>query len=69
MVVITAGMVEVPVTVLPLLLSYRKEQGALTVAVARPFKWEGPKRGRFAAEGLQALSESVDSLIVVQTNA
>ncbi|MCT4403963.1 cell division protein FtsZ [Leuconostoc falkenbergense] len=67
MVVITAGMGGGTGNgAAPVVARIAKEQGALTVAVVtRPFKWEGPKRGRFAAEGLQALSESVDSLIVI----
>lgn len=67
MVVITAGMGGGTGNgAAPVVARIAKEQGALTVAVVtRPFKWEGPKRGRYAAEGLQALSESVDSLIVI----
>lgn len=67
MVVITAGMGGGTGNgAAPVVARIAKEQGALTVAVVtRPFRWEGPKRGRFAAEGLQALSESVDSLIVI----
>lgn len=67
MVVITAGMGGGTGNgAAPVVARIAKEQGALTVAVVtRPFQWEGPKRARYAAEGLQALSESVDSLIVI----
>lgn len=67
MVVITAGMGGGTGNgAAPVLARIAREQGALTVAVVtRPFKWEGPKRARFAAEGLQNLSDNVDSLIVV----
>ncbi len=37
----------------PIVAKLAKEQGALTVGVVtRPFTFEGPKRGRFAAEAL-----------------
>lgn len=36
--------------------------------VTRPFTFEGPKRGRFAAEGLQNLKEAVDTLVVISNN-
>ncbi|GAP00094.1 cell division protein FtsZ [Fructobacillus ficulneus] len=50
----------------PIVAKIAKDMGALTVAVVtRPFSWEGPKRSKYAVEGLQALSESVDSLIVI----
>jgi len=43
-----------------------KDLGALTVAVVtRPFWFEGGGRGRKAVEGIMALRETVDSLIVV----
>ncbi|CAH1854354.1 cell division protein FtsZ [Convivina praedatoris] len=67
MVVITAGMGGGTGNgAAPVVARIAKEQGALTVAVVtRPFSWEGPKRSRYAVEGLQELSESVDSLIVI----
>ena len=43
-----------------------KEQGALTVAVVtKPFKFEGEKRMKRAMEGIKALKEEVDTLIVI----
>ncbi|MFN1222499.1 cell division protein FtsZ, partial [Enterococcus faecium] len=37
----------------PIIAKIAKEQGALTVGVVtRPFSFEGPKRARFAAEGV-----------------
>ncbi|WEV54075.1 cell division protein FtsZ [Leuconostocaceae bacterium ESL0723] len=67
MVVITAGMGGGTGNgAAPVVAQIAKDQGALTVAVVtRPFSWEGPKRSRYAVEGLEALSESVDSLIVI----
>ena len=46
-----------------------KEQGALTVGViTRPFTFEGPKRGRFAAEGVAQMKEHVDTLVIISNN-
>jgi len=46
-----------------------KEQGALTVGViTRPFTFEGPKRGRFAAEGIALMRENVDTLVTISNN-
>lgn len=43
-----------------------KEAGALTVSiVTKPFKFEGPKRTRFAQAGVEDLALSSDSLIVI----
>jgi cell division protein FtsZ len=43
-----------------------KEVGALTVSiVTKPFKFEGPKRAKYAQEGLEELSIPSDSLIVI----
>jgi cell division protein FtsZ len=43
-----------------------KELGLLTVAiVTRPFAFEGKKRGLVAEKGIQALSHSIDSLIIL----
>ena len=36
--------------------------------VTRPFSFEGPKRGKSAAEGLAKLKENVDTLIVIANN-
>ncbi len=49
----------------PVVAEIAKELGVLTVAVAtKPFAFEG-KRQRIAQEGLDALSQHVDSLIVI----
>lgn len=46
-----------------------KEQGALTVGViTRPFTFEGPKKGRFAAEGISSMREHVDTLVTISNN-
>lgn len=46
-----------------------KEQGALTVGViTRPFTFEGPKKGRFAAEGIASMREHVDTLVTISNN-
>jgi cell division protein FtsZ len=50
----------------PVIARLARERGALTVGVVtRPFDFEGPKRRRLAAEGIEALQQSVDTLIVV----
>ncbi|MDR2660714.1 MAG: cell division protein FtsZ [Lactobacillaceae bacterium] len=54
---------------IPLVAKMAKEAGALTVAVVtKPFGFEGPKRARFAAEGLAKLKENVDTLLVVSND-
>jgi len=46
-----------------------KELGALTVGViTRPFTFEGPKKGRFAAEGIAQMREHVDTLVTISNN-
>ena len=48
----------------PIIAKIAKEQGALTVGVVtRPFSFEGPKRARFAAEGVAQMKEHVDTLV------
>src|SRR5690242_21866995 len=66
MVFITAGMGGGTGTgAAPVVAELAKELGILTVAVVtKPFAFEG-KRQRIAQEGLDALSEHVDSLIVI----
>ncbi len=50
----------------PIVAKIAKEMGILTVAVVtKPFKFEGPKRMRFALEGIENLKENVDTLIVI----
>ena len=53
----------------PVVAKIAKELGALTVGVVtRPFSFEGPKRGRFAAEGIALLKENVDTLLIISNN-
>ncbi len=70
MVFITAGMGGGTGTgAAPIVASIAKEIGALTVGVVtRPFTFEGPKRGRFAAEGIAKLKENVDTLLIISNN-
>ena len=70
MVFITAGMGGGTGTgAAPIVAKIAKDLGALTVGVVtRPFSFEGPKRGRFAAEGISALKEDVDTLLIISNN-
>ncbi|TPR44927.1 cell division protein FtsZ [Apilactobacillus micheneri] len=53
----------------PIVAKIAKDSGALTVGVVtRPFTFEGPKRSKYAAEGVAALKENVDTLIVIANN-
>lgn len=46
-----------------------KEQGALTVGViTRPFSFEGPKKARYAQDGIDAMKEHVDTLVSISNN-
>lgn len=50
----------------PVVASIAKKLGALTVGVVtKPFKFEGAQRTRKAEEGIQALKEVCDTLIVI----
>lgn len=50
----------------PVIAKIARELGALTVSiVTKPFGAEGPKKTKLAEEGLQALREESDSIIVV----
>jgi cell division protein FtsZ len=50
----------------PVIAELAKELGALTVGVVtRPFSFEGKRRARQASEGIQTLSEKVDTLIII----
>ncbi|MGN1317498.1 MAG: cell division protein FtsZ [Lachnospirales bacterium] len=50
----------------PTVARIAKEMGILTVAVVtKPFKFEGPKRMKFALEGIENLRKNVDTLIVI----
>lgn len=53
----------------PIVARIARDLGALTVGVVtRPFTFEGPKRGRYAAEGLKNLKENVDTLVTISNN-
>lgn len=50
----------------PVVAEVAREIGALTVGVVtRPFAFEGAKRSRQAEEGIMAIKEKVDSLIII----
>ncbi|MCQ2974508.1 MAG: cell division protein FtsZ [Bacteroidales bacterium] len=50
----------------PVIAKTALEMGILTVAIVTiPFRYEGPKRVKQALAGLEALSQSVDSLLVI----
>lgn len=50
----------------PIIAQIAREQGALTVAVvSKPFSYEGKKCMDIADEGLEALGQHVDSLIII----
>jgi cell division protein FtsZ len=67
MVFITAGMGGGTGTgAAPVVAEVAKEMGILTVGVvSKPFEFEGARRMRVADEGIQNLSKSVDSLVIV----
>lgn len=67
MVFITAGMGGGTGTgAAPVIAKYAKEMGVLTIGiVTKPFIFEGPLRTQVAIEGLTALKEQVDTLIVI----
>ena len=67
MVFITAGMGGgIGTGASPVVAQLCKEMGALTVGVVtKPFENEGPRRWRFAEEGLARLKEKVDTLITI----
>jgi cell division protein FtsZ len=53
----------------PIVARIAREIGALTVGVVtKPFGFEGTKRAEAASVGIQALSDEVDTLIVVPNN-
>jgi cell division protein FtsZ len=67
MVFVTAGMGGGTGTgAAPIVAEIAKDLGALTVAVVtKPFEFEGRPRTRLAQQGLSALKEKVDTLIVI----
>ncbi|MGM9892203.1 cell division protein FtsZ [Limosilactobacillus sp.] len=70
MVFITAGMGGGTGTgAAPVVAKLAKDSGALTVGVVtRPFSFEGPRRGKYAVEGINKLKSNVDTLIIVANN-
>ncbi|MFT8409997.1 MAG: cell division protein FtsZ [Schleiferilactobacillus perolens] len=70
MVFVTAGMGGGTGTgAAPIVAKIAKDSGALTVGVVtRPFTFEGPKRGRNAAEGIANLKAAVDTLVIISNN-
>ncbi|GHN50678.1 cell division protein FtsZ [Lactobacillus delbrueckii] len=70
MIFITAGMGGGTGTgAAPVIAKIARETGALTVGVVtRPFSFEGPKRSKNAAEGIDKLKEYVDTLVIVANN-
>ena len=53
----------------PVFAKIAKELGALTIGVVtRPFSFEGKNRSNQASEGIQALKENVDSLIIISND-
>jgi len=53
----------------PVIASIAREEGALTVAiVTRPFTFEGKNRIAHAVEGLNALKDATDSIIIVSND-
>ncbi len=70
MIFITAGMGGGTGTgAAPVVAKIAKDLGALTVGVVtRPFSFEGPKRGRYAAEGIALFKENVDTLLIISNN-
>jgi len=53
----------------PIIARIAREVGALTVGiVTKPFGFEGSKRASAAEQGIQALADEVDTLIVVPNN-
>jgi len=67
MVFVTAGMGGGTGTgAAPIIAEIAKDIGALTVAVVtKPFEFEGRRRMQLAEDGLKALRETVDTLIVI----
>jgi cell division protein FtsZ len=67
MVFVTAGMGGGTGTgAAPIVAKVAREQGALTIGVVtRPFMFEGTQRNKVAEQGLDALKEHVDTLIII----
>ncbi|WP_338453329.1 cell division protein FtsZ [Niallia oryzisoli] len=67
MVFVTAGMGGGTGTgAAPAIAAIAREQGALTIGIiTRPFTFEGKKRSMNAAKGIEAMRQSVDTLIII----
>lgn len=53
----------------PVVAKVAKDSGALTVGVVtRPFGFEGPRKAKYAADGIKNLKQNVDTLIIVDNN-
>ncbi|MBU3852055.1 MAG: cell division protein FtsZ [Candidatus Paralactobacillus gallistercoris] len=67
MVFVTAGMGGGTGTgAAPVVAKIAKDAGALTVAVVtRPFTFEGPRRSKYATEGIAELKQHVDTVVVI----
>ncbi len=67
MVFVTAGMGGGTGTgAAPVIANIAREQGALTVGVVtKPFQFEGRRRMKQAEEGIRALADAVDTLIII----
>ncbi|MCZ7687724.1 MAG: hypothetical protein M5U28_56870 [Sandaracinaceae bacterium] len=53
----------------PVVASLARDAGALVVGVVSlPFAFEGSRRSRLAAQGVEALAEHVDSLLVIEND-
>jgi len=50
----------------PIIAAKAREMGILTVGiVTKPFRFEGPKRGKLAEQGLNNLKDNVNTLVVI----
>lgn len=67
MVFVTAGMGGGTGTgAAPIVAEIARELGALTVGVVtKPFSFEGPRRARAADEGIEALRDKIDTIVVI----
>ncbi len=53
----------------PIIADICKKKGALTIGVVtRPFSFEGNRRARIAAEGIERLRNTVDTLLAIQND-
>ena len=53
----------------PVVAKIAKDAGALTVAVVtRPFTFEGPRRSKYANEGINNLKQNVDTVVIIDND-